>query len=119
MLLMRHSFFLRSVKIASDGVKTDTLIAVWFSGEFCNRRLDKTIQFLLSGFTDKRIIALERIGDEASSVEKLDDAVAAYSTALFLGPSTPNSLLTKWASTMLLRDSTNEALDVATKVCFT
>jgi hypothetical protein len=47
---------------------------------------------------------------KASNVEKHDDALAVYSTLLSLTPLTPNTVLTKWASAMLIRGSTNEAL---------
>lgn len=61
---------------------------------------------------------LERVGDEASNAEKQDEAVAAYSTALLLSPSTPNTVLMKWARLILIRRTANEVLNAATKVCF-
>ena len=61
---------------------------------------------------------LERIGDEASKTEDHEKTLAAYSAALSLDPPSPDILLIKWASTMLLLNSTHEVLDVATgKVC--
>ena len=110
---------LEIVRTASDEVKADTLIGDWLSGEFRYHRSKKSVQFLPSGFTNKCVMTLENIGDEASEINKHDEALAAYSTALFLGPSTLNRVLIKWANTMLLRRSTNEALDIATKVSFT
>ena len=68
-------------------------------------------------FTPKCIISLEGVGDEASETGNLDEALAAYSTALFLGPSTPKGLFIKWASRMLLRNPTGEVLEAAIKVC--
>ena len=62
-------------------------------------------------------MTLERIGDKASNIKKDDEAVAAYSTALSLGPSSPNTLLIKWANRMLIRGSAHEALSAASKVC--
>jgi len=62
-------------------------------------------------------MALGRSGDEASNAGRRDEAVVAYSTALLLGPTTPNAVLMKWASIMLFRGSAEEALSVATKVC--
>ena len=62
---------------------------------------------------------LENMGDEASEIDQHDEAFATYCIALFLCPSTSNRVLIKWTNTMLLRSSTNEALDVATKVSFT
>lgn len=59
---------------------------------------------------------MEAIGDEASKMRNRDDALAAYSIALSLGPSTPDGLLIKWATIMLLRGPTNETLNAATKV---
>ena len=64
-------------------------------------------------------MTLENMGDEASEIDKHDEAFATYSTVLCLGASTSNRMLIKWANTMLLRRSTHEALDVATKVSFT
>jgi len=63
------------------------------------------------------IASLERVGDEASNSGRRDEAVAAYSAALSLGPSVPNAVLTKWASIMLIRGSVNEVSLAATKVC--
>ena len=63
-------------------------------------------------------MTLEGIGDEASDTKEDDEAVAAYSTALLLGPSDPNAVLSKWASRMLIRGSALEALSDAAKVCF-
>ena len=70
-----------------------------------------------SEFTRRCATTLERIGDEASNITKHDEAVAAYSTALLLGPSAPNTILMKWASRMLVRGSAHEALSAAAKVC--
>ncbi|KAI9571582.1 hypothetical protein HD554DRAFT_2036527 [Boletus coccyginus] len=61
------------------------------------------------------ITALERIGDDASNAAKRDEAVAAYSTALSLGPSTPNAILTKWGDIILIHGSADEASSAATK----
>ena len=61
---------------------------------------------------------LERVGDEASNAKKLDEAVTAYSTALSLSPSTPNNVLMKWATMMLIRGSSHETLNAADKVYF-
>ena len=69
-----------------------------------------------SDFTNRCVLTLETNGDEASKVEKYDEALAAYSTALSLSPSTPRTLLSRWARLILVRGSTNEALDVATEV---
>lgn len=56
--------------------------------------------------------------DEASSAENHDEAHAAYSAALLLSPSTPNTLLIKWTSIALIRGSVNDALTAATEVFF-
>ena len=50
-------------------------------------------------------------------MKKPDEAVAAYSTALSLGPSAPNAVLVKWASKVLIRGSAHEALGAVAKVC--
>jgi len=57
------------------------------------------------------------MGDEASNAGKPDEAVVAYSVALSLGLTTPNAVLMKWASIMLIRGPADEALSAATKVC--
>jgi hypothetical protein len=62
---------------------------------------------------------LEGIGDEASNIEKHDEAVAAYSSALLLSPSAPSTVLIKWASRMLIRGPAHEAVSTAAKVCST
>ncbi|KAI9570046.1 hypothetical protein HD554DRAFT_2327718, partial [Boletus coccyginus] len=56
-------------------------------------RANKLISDWLSGFTHRCIMALERVGDEASNAGKQDEAVAAYSTALSLDPTIPNPLM--------------------------
>jgi hypothetical protein len=62
-------------------------------------------------------MTLERIGDEASNIDKHDDAVAAYFTALLLRPSVPGTVLIKWATRMLIRGSAQDALGAVAKVC--
>ncbi|KAI9571633.1 hypothetical protein HD554DRAFT_2302552 [Boletus coccyginus] len=74
---------------------------------------NKLIMDWLSEFTHRCIMTLERVGDEASIAGKRDEAVASYSTALSLGPSTPNALLMKWAGVILIRDSVDEVLRAA------
>ena len=70
----------------------------------------------MSDFTNRCASTLEVNGDEALKVEKYDEALAAYSTALSLSPSTLRTLLTKWAKLILVIGSANEALDAAAKV---
>ena len=70
----------------------------------------------MSDLTSRCALTLEVNGDEASKVEKYDEALAAYSTAWSLSPSTPRILLSKWARLILVRGLANEALDVAAKV---
>ena len=60
---------------------------------------------------------LERVGDETSNAGKRDEAIAAYSTALSLGPTIPNTIMIKWAKMILKHGSAHEALSAATKVC--
>ena len=69
-----------------------------------------------SDLTNRCASTLEANGDEASKVEKFDEALVAYSTALSLGPSSLNIILIKWVRTMLIRCSANEGLDAAPKV---
>ena len=61
---------------------------------------------------------LEENGDNATKVKKYDEALATYSIALSLSPSPPNSTLIKWVKVTLVCSSVDEALDSATKVCF-
>ena len=56
--------------------------------------------------------------DEASSAKDHDEARTPYSTVLLLSPPTPNTLLIKWASMVLIRGSANDALIAANEVCF-
>ncbi|KAI9571782.1 hypothetical protein HD554DRAFT_2036674 [Boletus coccyginus] len=69
----------------------------------------------LAEFTPQCITALERVGDEALSAGKCDEAVASYSTALTLGPATPNAITTKWVNMVLKNGSAHDALSAATK----
>jgi len=59
---------------------------------------------------------LQRVGDEASDAGKQDEAIAAYSIVLSLGPSIPNAVLAKWAKMTLSHGSADEASSAATKV---
>ena len=70
----------------------------------------------MSDFTNRCASTLEANGDEASKVEKYDETLAAYSTALSLSPLMSRTLPIKWAKLILARGSVNEALDVAAKV---
>ncbi|KAI9455061.1 hypothetical protein HD554DRAFT_2042888 [Boletus coccyginus] len=80
-------------------------------------RGNKLIMDWLAELTPRCISVLERVGDEASTAGKRDEAVAAYSTALLLGPSTPNAIMMKWATIILENGSPHRALSAATKVC--
>ena len=95
----------------NDDVKSDVIIMDWLFGMFGRHFSENDAQSLLSGFTNKCVAALERIGDEASRAERGDDALAAYATALSLNPLNPNTCLDGWVSTMLLHRSTNEILE--------
>ena len=70
----------------------------------------------MSDLTNRCASTLEANGDEVSKVEKYDEALVAYWTALSLGPSSLNIILIKWVRTTLVRCSANEALDAAAKV---
>ena len=70
----------------------------------------------MSDFTSRCASTLEASGDEASKVEKYDEALAAYPTALSLSPSMSRTLLIKWVRLILVRGSANEVLDAAAKV---
>ena len=109
---------LEIMRTATDDVKADTTVTDWISGEFRLYGPDEGVQSLLSVFRPKCIIALESIGDEAK-VENSDEALRAYSIALYLSPPSPDGLLSKWARLMLLHGSPNETFDTATNVCST
>jgi len=67
---------------------------------------------------DELTTTLERVGDAALYTDKRDEALVAHSTALLLGPTNLNSVLTKWARMMLSSYSpADDALRAATKVC--
>ena len=100
----------------NEDVRGNKFIFEWLAGEFRHRALGWCTQSP-SEVTHRCVTTLERIGDEASNIEKHDEAVAAYSTALLLGPSDPNNVLIKWARRMLVRGSAHEALSAAVKVC--
>ena len=70
----------------------------------------------MSDFTNRCASMLAANGDEASKVEKYDEALAAYSTALSLSPPMSCTLLIKWVRLILVHRSANEALDAAIKV---
>ncbi|KAI9571801.1 hypothetical protein HD554DRAFT_1826043 [Boletus coccyginus] len=78
-------------------------------------RANKFILGWLADFTQRCVTTLERVGDEASNAGKQDEAVAAYSTALALDPSIPNTVLMKWAIIMLIRGSADEVSTAAIK----
>ncbi|KAG8217950.1 hypothetical protein J3R82DRAFT_6121 [Butyriboletus roseoflavus] len=79
-------------------------------------RANTLIMNRLSEFKNDCESMLKIIGDEASSAEEEDEAVAAYSAALLLSPSTPNTFLTKWAHKMLTRSSVSEVSSAAAKL---
>ncbi|KAI9457924.1 hypothetical protein HD554DRAFT_2331179 [Boletus coccyginus] len=78
-------------------------------------RAEKAIIDWVADFTHRCVTVLERMGDEASNTGNPDEVAAAYSTALSLGPTTPNAVLMKWTSIMLIRGSAVEASSAATK----
>ena len=102
-----------------ENLRANQTIIDWLGGEFQCRILKDSIQSQSSEFTHRCTTKLENIGDEASNAEKQDEAVSAYSTALSLSPSTPHTVLVKWAGMMLVRSSASEASSAAAKVCFT
>ena len=79
--------------------------------------MEESTYFIPSDSTNRCASTLELSGDEASKIKKYDEALAAYSAALFLGPLIPNTILIKWMRTMLVHGSVNEAGDAAVKVC--
>jgi len=100
-----------------EDVRANKLIMDWLSGEFQRHASGQSIQSLPSEFTHQCVMTLERVGDEASNAGKRDEADAAYSTALLLGPSTLNAVVMKWADPLLIRGSAGETLKAAAKVC--
>ena len=99
-----------------EDIRADKSIGDRLAGEFRRRTLKDSIQSQSLEFTHRCATKLERVGDEASNAKKQDDAVSAYSTALSISSSTPDTVLVKWANVMLKRGSTHEALSAAAKV---
>ncbi|KAG9309644.1 hypothetical protein JVU11DRAFT_10308 [Chiua virens] len=65
-------------------------------------------------------LEITRAVNEGAEADKLfmdwlPKFIDAYSAALSLGPSNPNDMLTKWASTVVLHTSTDKAFSVANK----
>ena len=102
----------------SEQVRANKFIMDWLAGEFWHCESGYSTQLLPSEFTTQCITTLEIAGDHAFNAGKCDEAVALYSTALLLCPSTPNTLLIKWARMVLIHGSANDALTAATEVCF-
>jgi len=100
-----------------DDVRVNKLIVNWLAGEFRRRASGWSIYSLPSEFTHRCITALQRVGDEALDAGKRDEAVAAYRTALSLGPTVPDAVMIKWANMILKRGSADEASSAASKVC--
>ncbi|KAF8134386.1 hypothetical protein EV363DRAFT_1257443 [Boletus edulis] len=76
---------------------------------------NKLIIDWIAEFMRQCIATLQRVGDEASNIEKWDEAAVAYSTALSLSPSIPDMVLMKWATLKLISGPVHEALNVAAK----
>jgi hypothetical protein len=112
-----ESLFAITNNVGED-IRAYKSIADRLSGESRRRRLKESIQFQLSEFTHRCATKLERVGDEASNAKKQDEAVSAYSTALSLSSSTPDTVLVKWTRVMLKGGSAHEALSAAAKVYF-
>ncbi|KAI9456188.1 WD40-repeat-containing domain protein [Boletus coccyginus] len=91
-------YLLEFANVAHEDVRTNKFIIDW-----------------LTEFTHRCIAALEIVGDEASNADKWDEAITAYSTALSLGPTIPNTMMFKWANMALKRGSAREASSTATK----
>ncbi|KAH0831375.1 hypothetical protein J3R83DRAFT_14038 [Lanmaoa asiatica] len=110
---------LEIINTVGEEVRTNNLLMDWFASESPCRGLGQSVQFPPLEFMNQCVSMLEQTGDEALNSGRHDEAVATYSTALLLSPSTPSTLVIKWASTVLIRGSANEALITATKVCVT
>ncbi|KAF8444928.1 hypothetical protein L210DRAFT_3054439 [Boletus edulis BED1] len=93
----------------------ESLLEITNTGVLEDLRDNKLIIDWLAEFTPRCITALERAGDEAFRAGKRDEAVAAYFAALSLDPSTPDTMLTQWATLKLISGSVNEVLNVAAK----
>lgn len=91
----------------------------------CNK--SKITRTLHVDFRHRCGVRLEKLGNVEMKSGNYDDAVEYFLTALShndegalqLAASslTPDTLLIKWASVVLLRGSVNDALATATKVC--
>jgi hypothetical protein len=94
------------------------LLIDWLKGELLYLVLELYIQSLPSEFTHRCVSRLQEIGDEASSFQKHEEALSAYSTVLLLTPSPPEDVLMGWARIVLIRRSASEALDTVEMVWF-
>ena len=103
----------------SEGVRANKLLMDWLTGECRCRVSAGSTQCPSTDFTNRCTSTLELIGDEASNVEKYDEALIDYATALSLSSSAPNAILMKWAKLVLTHGTLNDALSTATKVRFT
>jgi hypothetical protein len=113
----------RLVEIASEmtmteNLKQNKLLVDWLNGLFLQHVIGEHAQSLSSEFTDKCLSKLRKMGDEASSTWKHDEALSAYSTILLLSPSPPEGVLTGWARIALVRYSTNGTLGAAGNMYF-
>ncbi|KAG9311908.1 hypothetical protein JVU11DRAFT_8169 [Chiua virens] len=70
---------------------------------------------IITDFAHRYITTLEGKGNEAAITNNHDDALAAYTAALSLSPSTLTKLLSKWANIVLLHGSVDKSVvDTAT-----
>ena len=85
---------------------------LWVSG--CAFRA--TIAYLLLGFRQRSSAKLEHLGDAAMDAQRYDEAVSHYSSALSLGPPSPQGVLIKRGKAFLEVESWERALDDANQV---
>jgi len=65
---------------ASEAVRANKSIADRLAGQF-HCRTSQEFSIISQEFTHRYVLALERIGNKASDVQKYDEAIAAYSAS--------------------------------------
>ena len=78
--------------------------------------LSLTYHFL-SDFRRRSFNILEDLGDTAADAQRYDEALSHYTTALSLGPPSPQGILIKRNKAYMAIGSWKQALEDADKVC--
>ena len=100
-------------------VKLHTEHAEWVVGECCciPCRYSRLSDCFLVDFRQRLSMKLEYLGDTAATVQRLDEAISVYSSALSLGPAAPSGLLVKRSKAYITKRFWEKALNDANEVC--